>query len=698
MLLGLLATFVWQRPDLIIADFEGSDYGGWRATGNAFGTAPAQGTLPNQMAVSGFEGRGLVNTFLGGDSAMGTLTSPEFKIERSNLEFLIGGGYERVRLRLELIVAGKAVRWSTGRNRVPGGSEALARDGWRLSGLQGKLALLRIVDQATGGWGHINVDQIVQTDRMPPMMERDVSRTLRLERRFLNIPLKPGNPARGLSLTVGGLAAMPNTVEIADGEPERYASIDVSNWKGKTVKIQLDEAPAGSRALANISQSDEPSGDVKPYQESGRGQFHFSARQGWLNDPNGLVFFNGEYHLFFQHNPFGWSWGNMHWGHAVSKDLVHWTELPIALHPDALGTIFSGSAIVDVRNDSGLGSPGNPAMLLFYTYAGTKFSQGLAYSLDGRTFTKWKGNPIIGLIENADRDPKVIWHEPSRQWVMVLYLEIPGKPTIQFLVSKDLKTWTPTSRIEGFHECPDLFELPVDGNPKETRWVLTGANSDYQVGSFDGREFKPETPILKGHLGRGFYAAQTFSDTPGRRIQIGWFQTETKGMPFNQSMSIPMDLGLIRDEAGIRMTWTPVPELQALRDKSTKFDIATLEPGSGNPLGEIASELAEIEVEADVELGSVLELVVREVPIRYNGSTNELWVNGQRCAARHSGSKLNLRIFADRTGLEVFADKGRMFVPMPVMLDPKNLALAIRAEGKSVTMGKLIVHELKSAW
>jgi len=690
-----LALAMLLRPDLIIADFEGSDYGAWQATGTAFGTGPAQGTLPNQMVVSGFIGKGLVNTYLTGDRAIGTLTSPEFRIERRSIEFLIGGGYDPERLRIELVIDGKAVRWATGKNRVPGGTEALRREGWPVQDLQGKTAKLRIIDLATGGWGHINIDHIVQTDRKPPMTLRDVTKTLSLERRFLLIPIKNGVPARSLKLRLGDGTVIENSVELADGEPDWWASIDVSNWVGMTLTLSVDELDSDSKALSSITQADEVEG---AYREALRGQFHFSPRRGWTNDPNGLVYFDGEYHLFFQHNPYGWGWGNMHWGHAVSTDLVHWTELPIALHPDKLGTIFSGSAVVDVNNTSGFGRNGQPPLILFYTYAnGDKFCQGMAYSLDGRTFTKWKDNPIVPQIGAGDRDPKVFYHAPSKHWVMVLYVEHAGVHAIEFLTSTNLRDWTRTSRVDGFYECPDFFELPVQGTG-EKRWVLTAANSNYQVGTFDGERFTAEGPIQTGHRGRGFYAAQTFSDTPGRRIQIGWFQTETKGMPFNQSMSIPMELGLAKDDAGYHLTWTPVRELGALHEVTYRFDLAKLSPSSSNPFAGTSGEFFDLDLEAAVSAEDSLELNLRGVVVRYEGKSQELLVDGLKLSMPLEAGLLRLRAFVDRTGLEIFVQDGRVFIPLPKSLakDAKNVAARVLAG--EVEFRILRLSTLKSAW
>ena len=326
----------------------------------------------------------------------------------------------------------------------------------------------------------------------------------------------------------------------------------------------------------------------RPYREPLRGQFHFSSRRGWNNDPNGLVFYDGEYHLFYQHNPYGWGWGNMHWGHAVSSDLVHWQELGDALAPDPLGPMFSGSAVVDWKNTSGFGKPGQPAQVLIYTAAGDPTVQCIAFSTDGRNYAKFSGNPVVKQITGGNRDPKVIWHEPTQKWVMTLYVEQNRVHTIQFLSSPNLKDWTRMSHTDGFFECPDFFELPVDGDAANRKWVLTAASSEYMVGTFDGTTFTPETPKLPGHRGRGFYAAQTFSDIPsedGRRIQIGWFQTETPGMPFNQSMTIPLELKLTATLEGPRLTWTPVKELASLRARSHRFDPVTLQPDTGQPAG-----------------------------------------------------------------------------------------------------------------
>jgi len=696
------------RPDLVIADFEGDSYGAWLVEGKAFGDQPARGALPGQMAVDGFAGKGLVNSFLGGDDSTGTLTSPPFKIERPFISFLIGGGNNPEQLALELLVDGKTVRRATGGNDRPGGSETLVRESWDVSDLAGRRASLRVIDAATGGWGHLNVDQIVQTDTRPKGMQKDARRDLTATTRFLQLPIRNGAAKRVVTLLVDGQPTVRNDIELADGEPDWWAPMEISAWKGKQLSLVVDKLPEDSTALSAITPTDAFAGSGPAdaiYDEPLRGQFHFSPRRGWNNDPNGLVFFNGEYHLFFQHNPYGWGWGNMHWGHAVSRDLVHWEELGDTLAPDATGPMFSGSAVVDWKNTSGFGTEGKPALVLIYTAAGNPAVQCLAHGTDGRTFTKYEGNPVVGQFTPGNRDPKVFWHEPTQRWVMTLYVEEKEKDgkavhTIRFLTSPDLKTWTSRSTTEGFFECPDFFELAVDGDPADKRWVLLGASSEYQVGTFDGTAFTPRTPKVPGHRGRGFYAAQSFSDIPaadGRRILVGWFQTETRGMPFNQSMTVPLELRLVSTVDGPRLTFTPVTELASLRTASHRIPTETLDPGDPNPFADVAAEL--VEIRADFEPGAAdVVFTVRGVEVAWESKTEEIVVNGHRAPAPLREGRQRLVILADRTGLEVFASGGLTYVPMPVTLPADDRSVGVKAIGGPARFQTLEIHELGSAW
>ncbi|MCC6234366.1 MAG: glycoside hydrolase family 32 protein [Verrucomicrobiales bacterium] len=660
------------------------------------------------MTVSGFKGKGLVNSFFQGDDSTGTLVSPEFTLQRRYLSFLIGGGKNAEKLALELHVDGKVVRRATGPNDRAGGTEALAADWWEVTEFRGKQAVLHIVDQAKGGWGHLNVDHVVQTDRKPPGLLKDVRREFTGAGRYLHLPIKNGAPKRVLTLWAEGKVVVRNEVELAPADADWWAPMDVADWAGRALTLQVDALPEDSWGLGAIERSDVIKGGESLYREPLRGQIHFSPRRGWNNDPNGMVFFNGEYHLFFQHNPYGWSWGNMHWGHAVSRDLVRWEELGEALLPDDLGPMFSGSAVVDWKNTSGLGTEAEPPLVLIYTAAGNPTVQCIASSTDGRTFTKFAGNPVLKEITSGNRDPKVMWHEPTQKWVMVLYVtQSGGRHTVHFFTSPNLREWTLASVTEGvagsnyLHECPDFFELAVDGDATRRKWVLLGANSEYAVGTFDGVRFQPEHSRLPGHRGSGFYAPQTFSDLPaadGRRIQIGWFQTETKGMAFNQSMTLPLELRLVSTSEGPRMTFTPARELEALRVKTHRFDGVTLEAAGGNPLAGIHAEVVELRAEFVPGDRTTVEFLVRGAVVAYDASKQELTVQGTRVLAPLRDGRQRLTIYCDRTGLEVFASEGRVYVPMPFQPGVGDQALSVRTRAGGARFEKLEAHELGSIW
>jgi sucrose-6-phosphate hydrolase SacC (GH32 family) len=710
-LVSAVAASLRASDDIRIADFEGANYGNWKTTGEAFGPGPAQGTLPGQMEVKGFLGHGLANSFHKGDASTGTLSSPEFSVVRQFISFRIGGGGFARKTCMDLLIDGKIVRTAAGPNTNPGGSEELAAASWNVSEFAGKSARIQIVDDATGGWGHINVDQIVLTDAKPPGLLADQKREFLIAKRYLNIPIKNGAPKRKVTVLVDGHLEVELNIELAPSAPDWWAPLDAGAWQGKRIALVVDKLPEDSSALKSIEASDEIKGAQNLYLEALRPQLHFSPRRGWNNDPNGLVHYNGEYHLFFQHNPYGWSWENMHWGHAVSRDLVHWREIGDVLAPDNLGPMFSGSAVVDWNNSSGFGKDGQPPQVLIYTAAGNPTVQCLAFSNDGRTYTKFAGNPILKEISGGNRDPKVIWHGPTKKWVMTLYVAVAdpvkkddkGNPvqtdTIQFLSSPNLKDWNVMSRVDGFFECPDFFELPVDGDETNKKWILTAANSDYRIGSFDGITFKPETDKLKGHLGRGFYAAQTFSDmSDGRRIQIGWLQAETPGMPFNQAMTLPLQLTLRQTPAGPRLAINPAQEIETLRAKSNRFDGLNLDEGGPNPLAGLGDEL--LELRATFKPGNATEVAfsVRGVPVVYDVKKQELSVNGHRAPAPMRDGSQSLIVYADRTAFEVFASDGLAYVPMPVVPKANDKTIVINVKGATVHFSTLELHTLKSAW
>jgi len=442
------------------------------------------------------------------------------------------------------------------------------------------------------------------------------------------------------------------------------------------------------------------------YNEKYRPQFHFTPQKNWTNDPNGLVYYKGEYHLFFQHNPFGINWGNMTWGHAVSRDLIHWKQLPNAIDPDELGTIYSGSAVVDWDNTSGFQTGKEKVLVAFYTSAGkhapveVPFTQSIAYSNDrGRGWVKYKNNPVIGHIRGSNRDPKVIWHKPTKTWIMALYLD---DDDFILLSSKNLKQWTRLQdvKLTESGECPDFFELPVDGDPKNTRWVFWGADGRYLLGSFDGQKFSPESGPHESRVGN-HYAAQTYSDIPksdGRRIQIAWMaKGKFPDMPFNQQMSIPCELTLRTFAEGIRLCMAAVRETKKLRGALRSWKRTTLKPGE-NLLSNISGEL--FEIQSEIELGSASDVgfALRGTELVYNVKEKTLSCKGKKINVEPVGDKIKLHVLVDRTTIEIFSNYGLMPIFLCLALDTDNTSLELFARGGQAKIEKLKVWKLKSIW
>ena len=696
--LAAVPVLAADRDDILIADFEGDDYGSWKVEGNAFGTKPARGALPGQMPVGGFLGQGLVNSFSGGDDSKGKLTSPEFKIERKHINFLIGGGNHPGQTCLNLIVGGKTVRTASGPNDRPGGSEQLDSSSWDVTDLVGQTAVIEIVDDRAGGWGHVNVDHIVQSDR--PQSFAPARRELVIENRYLHLPVKTGGRKVRMKLVDDGRAVREFEIELAEGQPDFQTFCDVGKFRGRRLSIEVDRLPVESKALAAIVQADEVPDTGRLYAEPSRPQFHFTSRRGWLNDPNGLVYSSGQWHLFYQHNPYGWGWGNMHWGHAVSLDLFHWQEQPIALYPQRFDDMcFSGSAVVDTKNTSGFKSGSGDLLIAAYTSTGR--GECIVYSNDaGRMWTEFAGNPVV---KHTGRDPKLLWHEPSQSWVMAVYDEPQGKQQIAFHSSKDLKTWKYESRIDGFFECPDLFELAIDpgqagGKPDQSQWVLSAADGKYVLGRFDGKRFTAETDKLQVWHGN-FYAAQTYSDAPqGRRVQIGWGNgVEFRGAAFNQQMTLPVELTLRETGEGPRLFAEPVRELAGLSGKNWELSNIALRPNE-NPLADVKGEL--LRVTADFELGQAesVGFVVRGVPVRYDVAKRQLTCKNVSAPLELVDGRMRIEILVDRGSVEVFGNHGRVVLSVGGVLAADDHSIRTDVTGQGAKIQSLQVVELKSAW
>ena len=692
----LIATGAIAQDDILIADFEGPDYGDWTVEGEAFGTVPAKGTLPGQMRVSGYRGKGLVNSFFKGDGTKGAITSPPFKIERKLINFLIGGGGYKAQTYMALLIDDKAVRTAVGPNTQPGGSEALGWQTWDVSEFIGKTAQIEIVDARTGGWGHINVDHIIQSNRSMTLPPEELQKTVLLEKTYLNLPIKNGAPKRRVELLVDGKVVRASDIELAPENPDWWAPMEIADFRGKEAVLKLDAMEPGPGGLNIVDQSDEIKGHESLYDELLRPQFHFSQKRGWNNDPNGMVYYDGEYHLFFQHNPYGWSWSNMHWGHAVSPDMVHWKQLPTALFPwtQAVAHCFSGGGTVDAANTAGFQAGDEKVIIAAFTDTGC--GEAIAYSNDrGRTFTYYEGNPVV---EHKGRDPKVFWYEPGRHWVMAVYDEEGSgdnrKRRIAFYNSHDLKKWELQSKIDGFYECPEFFELPIDGDASNTRWVLLAADAKYVIGSFDGKKFTPEHEgKYQVHWGR-YYASQTFERTPdGRRIQVGWGRIDMEGMPFNQMMTFPCRLTLRTTADGVRMFAQPIKEIESLHKKCHKVEGAIVK--ADEPVAvETSGRLFDIRAELTLGGAKRFGLKIGNRTVAYDVANSIL----DDMPLAPVGGKIRLQILVDRPSIEICGNDGRVMKTDSFRADGPIESIEVFAEEGSVTVDSLEVYELESAW
>lgn len=531
---------------------------------------------------------------------------------------------------------------------------------------------------------------------------------LLVEKSYLHLPVRNGAEMRRMSVIAGGQLARQFEIELADSKPDFWAFLDISMWRGQEIQVVVDPPLANPAFLASLVQSNTVPQADSIYHEKSRPQFHFTSRRGWNNDPNGLLYYQGEYHLFYQHNPFGIKWGNMHWGHATSRDLLHWQELTEALYQDETGMMWSGSGVVDANNTSGFKSTSADPLVLIYTAAGgfTPQSQGklctqcLAYSNDrGVTWNKYAGNPVLPNLCAANRDPKVFWHAPTGKWIMALFLE----QDYALYTSPDLKHWEHILNlsIPGSTECPDLFELPVGGDPENTRWVFYGANNNYLIGRFDGMLFIQECAVTGFTANGDSYAAQSWSDIPpedGRRIQISWLRfPEVPGMPFSQQMTFPVELSLRETDEGIRLFAEPVKELELLRRPLVARQGLSLCPGE-NPLAGISGDLFEIRVDVRLDSASEIGMVIRGLPVLYDVQKQLLSCRDRSCHLAPFEGKISLQFLIDRLSIEIFANHGRVYLPLGVIFPDENRSLEMWMKGGRAFVEVFEVFELASIW
>jgi len=490
----------------------------------------------------------------------------------------------------------------------------------------------------------------------------------------------------------------------------------------------------------------EPTGVPPLGTPSYRPRYHFTPRRNWLNDPNGLLHYAGEYHLFYQHNPEGFRHDNMSWGHAVSRDLLRWEERPVAI-PYRDGVMaFSGSAVVDWENTSGLGQGGEPPLVAVFTGHhphAHRQDQRLAYSTDrGHTWTLYSGNPVLDIGAHDFRDPKVFWHAPTRKWVMAVAL--PNEHKVRFYGSPDLKAWRflsdfgPLGNTGGVWEVPELLELPVEGGA-QTAWLLKvdlgsggpwgGSAAQYFTGHFDGTRFHPDAASLEGvrwvDHGPDFYAALSWSDLPaeqGRVVWIGWmsnwaYAKDVPTHPWRGLLSLPRRLWLAPDPrtGALSLRQEPVEELAALRRDPFRLAGATLAEGRLplEPRGAGLEVALELEPRGASSCGLRLRVGEAEATVvGYDARRQELYLDrrlsgaagfSDRFAGRYSApvplreGRVGLRVFVDTCSVEVFADDGRAVISGLIFPQASSTGLELYAEGGEAGVRRLEVWELERA-
>lgn len=571
-----------------------------------------------------------------------------------------------------------------------------------------------------------------------------VSREFVIEKPYLSFLISGGNqPGKlGVKLRCGG-----EEVELAtgcDSESMVRCNADVSRFLGKRVQLIVFDQAVGQWGHINVDAfeaAEEPLPDAAQefrlsktvlaesyddidYREPLRPQFHFSSGRNWVNDPNGMVFDGEKYHLFFQHNPKSTDWGNMTWGHATSPDMIHWTQVPHALLPYRVdgksGTIFSGTAVVDHNNSLGVQKGEMPTLCAFFTFATEpKFYQAMAYSTDrGATWTYWKdGRPVVENqgFDSGERDPKVFWHEPTKQWVMFLWVQSnPGR--VRIFTSKNLTDWGFASDMmrDWAFECVDVVDVLVDGNPKQRKTVVYDASFDYEVGHFDGKEFHTEAgPFVPG--GGNFYAAQTFANAPdGRVVQIGWMRgganaARVFGLPFNQQMAFPCELTLRTTPDGPRLNVWPIKEIESLVESTFNKSDVTLSQGENLLAGAGPLDLVDMEIDFDPGTAGEVRFDLGFASLRYDCKEQTLYVPSvgddgtagevkafEKLAPR-DGS-VQLRLLVDRMTVESFVFGGEQFHASyySPLEDDKDVSITV--DRGMAHVHSMSLRKLRSAW
>lgn len=524
-------------------------------------------------------------------------------------------------------------------------------------------------------------------------------------------------------------------VRLARERVDSYVPFILSDYKGQQISVDIQGLPADAVCWKELKLAD--SFDMSN-KETFRPVYHHTPAYGWMNDPNGMFYKDGVYHLFFQYNPYGSVWGNMHWGHSSSSDLIHWNFEGVSIVPDAWGAIFSGSCVVDHNNTAGFGKD---AVIAFYTSAkstpwGDVQSESMAYSLDnGKTFVKYAGNPIITSLEKDFRDPKVFWYAPGKHWVMILAV---GQH-MELYSSVNLKDWKKESefgKMQGAHggvwECPDLIELPVEGS-REKKWVLIcninpggpfgGSAAQYFVGSFDGKTFVNESPVQTKWMdwGKDNYATVTWNNAPdGRCIALGWmsnwqYANNVPTRQYRSANTIARDLTLYKAGGEFYLKSTPSREMKQARGE--KVSVPSFKVTDSYKIESLLKDnngAYEIEMEIQVEDASKISLNLQnekgeQVSMYYDLLRKQFVMDRSKsgkvdfsndfpavtAAPVHAGKTLRLRLFVDRSSIEAFGEDGKFVMTNLVFPSSPYNQMSFGTEGSGYTVSSFNVYKLR---
>lgn len=520
--------------------------------------------------------------------------------------------------------------------------------------------------------------------------------------KFLVLPINYHAQNKRLNFYIDGELVYDLVAAIDAYEPDVKFYVNMERFQGKTIRMIVDpevEFP--------IELSDTGVEDKEAYCGKYRPLAHFTAKRGWLNDPNGLVWYKGKYLMFYQHNPAACTWENMHWGYTVSEDLMHWEEKDIVLYPDQNGTMFSGSAIVDKENLTGLKSNENDVILLFFTIAGSTsetakdkpFTQCLAYSTDGgRTFAKYANNPLIEQTAPGNRDPKVIYHEDSKQYIMALYLD---KNVYALYASKNLLTWEEIQKIQipEESECPDFFPLAIDGNSDRQKWILIGASDKYLIGDFDGKKFVPtvQEPMSLNY-GNASYAAQSWSDMPdGRRVRISFYSGELTGMPFGSCMSIPAEMSLKEICGEPKLCIYPTKEIENLYDSVSKQDDIVLDENQAYET-RLEGKSYDICFRIKSKENTVFQWTLFGLTLKYDAEKQVLSCLDREAVVPLIDYHLDIRIVIDTICAEIYVNSGSVFMGMFYVQDISLNKMKMQIEKAAAKVEAVTIARLSAFW